>query len=145
MMEVQFYDQVDDTRLHFAVIAARSNGKWIFCKHKDRDTYEIPGGRREPGEAILDTARRELQEETGALSFSLSPVCVYSVTGKTRVNESGEESYGLLCTAEVFSFAQELHSEMDHILFADDLPEALTYPLIQPVLFQKVLHEVSNI
>ena len=47
MVEVKFYDKVDDELLKFAVIIARSNGKWVFCKHKKRNTYEIPGGHRE--------------------------------------------------------------------------------------------------
>ena len=50
--EVRFYDEVDDALLKFAVIAARSEGKWVFCRHR---------------------------EETGAEAFSLRPVCVYSV------------------------------------------------------------------
>lgn len=35
---------------------------------------------------------RELREETGTVDFDLSPVYVYSVTGKNRVNETGEET-----------------------------------------------------
>ena len=66
MLEVKFYDSVDDFLLKFAVIVSQSNGKWVFCKHKERDTYEVPGGHREAGESILETAKRELQEETGA-------------------------------------------------------------------------------
>ena len=50
MVEVRFYDEVDDSLLKFAVIIARSAGKWVFCKHQKRNTYEIPGGHREPGE-----------------------------------------------------------------------------------------------
>mgnify|MGYP006922425427 CR=1 FL=1 len=46
--EVRFYDEVDDALLKFAVIAARSEGKWVFCRHKERTTLEIPGGHREP-------------------------------------------------------------------------------------------------
>ena len=65
MLEVKFYDTVDDSLLKFAVIISQSNGKWVFCKHKERDTYEAPGGHREAGEDILETAKRELQEETG--------------------------------------------------------------------------------
>ena len=67
MLKVKFYDTVDDSLLKFAVIISQSNGKWVFCKHKERDTYEAPGGHREAGEDILETAKRELQEETGAI------------------------------------------------------------------------------
>ena len=37
MLEVKFYDTVDDSLLKFAVIISLSNGKWVFCKHKERD------------------------------------------------------------------------------------------------------------
>ena len=36
-MEVKFYDTVNDELLKFAVIISQSNGKWVFCKHKERD------------------------------------------------------------------------------------------------------------
>lgn len=52
MLEVKFYDTVDDSLLKFAVIISQSNGKWVFCKHNERDTYEVPGGHREVGEDI---------------------------------------------------------------------------------------------
>ena len=45
-MEVKFYKSVEDSLLKFAVIVAKHNGKWIFCKHKERSTYEVPGGHR---------------------------------------------------------------------------------------------------
>ena len=139
MLEVKFYDSVDDSLLKFAVIVSQSNGKWVFCKHKERDTYEVPGGHREAGESILETAKRELQEETGAIRFDMKPLCVYSVTGKNRVNDTGEESFGLLCYAEIAEFATELHSEMEKIVLLDELPEEWTYPLIQPKLIEKYL------
>lgn len=31
----------------------------VFCKHKERETYEIPGGHRDAGEAIEDTANNK--------------------------------------------------------------------------------------
>lgn len=49
-MLVKFYDKIDDDLLKFAVIISKSNSKWVFCKHRDRDTYEVPGGHREAGE-----------------------------------------------------------------------------------------------
>lgn len=136
-MQVNFYDTVDDSLLKFAVIISKYNRKLVFCKHKERDTYEIPGGHREDNEAILETAKRELREETGAREFSIEPVCVYSVTGKTRVNATGEETYGMLYFAEIKSFESELHSEMEKIMLCDELPEKLTCPLIQPALIRE--------
>lgn len=133
-MEVRFYDTVDDALLKFAVIIAEFQGKWVFCKHKERQTYEIPGGHREPGETILETAKRELYEETGAVSYAIRPVCAYSVTGKNRVNETGEETFGMLYAADIREFAGVLHSEMERIVLMDTMPAALTYPQIQPKL-----------
>ena len=122
-MEVKFYDTVNDELLKFAVVISQSNGKWVLCKHKERDTYEVPGGHREAGEDIFETAKRELQEETGAIKFEIKPICVYSVTGKTRVNDTGEETFGLLCFAEITEFAKELHSEMEKVVLMDELPK----------------------
>ncbi len=137
MIEVKFYDQVADELLKFAVIISKTNGKWVFCKHKERDTYEVPGGHREENENILETAKRELKEETGALNFTVSPICVYSVTGKNKVNETGEETYGMLFFADIKSFEDELHSEMEKVLITDTLVENWTYPLIQPKLIEE--------
>ena len=140
MIEVNFYDNVDDSLIKFAVIIAKTDGKWVFCKHKDRDTLEVPGGHREDGEGILETAKRELQEETGAVVFDIKPICVYSVKGKTRVNGNlSEETYGMLYIADIITF-EEIHSEIEKILITDKLVENWTYPLIQP----KLIEEAEN-
>lgn len=137
MLEVKFYDNVDDRLLKFAVIIAKSNGQWVFCKHKDRNTYEVPGGHREKDEQILDTAKRELKEETGAIDFTIKPICVYSVKGKTRVNENtNDETFGMLYFADIHSF-EEIHSEIEKIILMDDLVKDWTYPLIQPKLIEE--------
>ena len=73
-------------------------------------------------------------EETGAIEFDIKPICVYSVKGKTRVNENeGEETFGMLFFADIYAF-EELHSEIEKILITDTLVENWTYPLIQPKL-----------
>ena len=114
----------------------------MFCKHKERDTYEVPGGRREVGEAIIDTAQRELREETGAVEFDIKPICVYSVKGKTRVNENeDDESFGMLFVADIFSFG-EINSEIEKIVITDTLVEEWTYPLIQPKLIEEAKRRV---
>ena len=77
MVEVKFYDNVADEFLKFAVIISKTDNKWVFCKHKERETYEMPGGHREPGESILETAKRELQEEQEQLILELNLyVCI---------------------------------------------------------------------
>ena len=132
MLEVKFYEQVDDELLKFAVILSRTQGKLVFCKHKARTTYEIPGGHREPGETIQETAKRELREETGAVEFDMKQVGVYSV----KTEES--ETFGMLFVADIFSF-EDIHSEIESILITDDLVEQWTYPLIQPRLLEEAI------
>lgn len=135
MTEVKFYDKIDDELLKFAVIIAGTNGKWVFCKHRERDTYEVPGGHREPGEKIIDTAKRELYEETGAIVYDIKPVCIYSVTSPD--NFDGRETFGKLYYADITAFENELHSEIEKIIITDTLPEKWTYPLIQPKLLDE--------
>lgn len=138
MLQVNFYDQIEDSLLKFAVIISKTGGKWVFCKHKERDTYEVPGGHREAGEDIFETAKRELREETGAIDFTIKPVCVYSVKGKTQINKQEEdESFGMLFVADIFAFEKELHSEIEKIVITDNLVENWTYPLIQPKLLEE--------
>ena len=138
-MQVKFYDDVEDALLRFAVIISKADAKWVFCKHKERDTYEVPGGHRENGESILETAERELHEETGAVDFTIKPVCAYSVTGKNRVNNTGEEIFGMLFFAHISAFEKVLHSEIEKVVFFDRLPENWTYPLIQPKLIEEAV------
>ena len=76
MIKVKFYENIADKLLSFAVIFAKTQNKYVFCKHRDRDTWEVAGGRRENGENIMDTAKRELYEETGALEFDIEPICI---------------------------------------------------------------------
>ena len=134
MLQVTFYDQTEDSLLEFAVIITKTNGKWVLCKHKERDTYEVPGGHREAGEDIFETAKRELKEETGAIDFTIKPVCAYSVKGESH---TPEKRYGMLYVAEVFSFEKKLHSEIEKKIITDRLVENWTYPLIQPKLLEE--------
>ena len=73
------------------------------------------------------------------LQFNIKPICVYSVTGKNSVNENGEETFGLLCFAEIREFSGQLDSEMEKVVLMDELPQNWTYPLIQPKLIEKYM------
>lgn len=144
MVEVKFYNSIDDSLLKFAVIISRYDGKWVFCKHRDRNTYECPGGHREEGEDILITAKRELYEETGAIDYVLKPICIYSVLGKNGAIEHKIETFGMLYYADILKFGELPSYEIEKIELFDELPDSWTYPEIQLILIEKYYDAISN-
>ena len=137
MKQVAFYEKADDELLQFAVIAAKYQGRWVLCKHKERSTWEFPGGHREAGETIEAAAVRELYEETGAAEYRMVPVSVYSVTDQAQSGEKQAESFGMLFSAEISRFDQLPPAfEMEKIECFEKPPDNWTYPEIQPLLFQ---------
>ena len=137
MKQVAFYKKTDDELLQFAVIAAKYQGRWVLCKHKERSTWEFPGGHREAGETIEAAAVRELYEETGAAEYRMVPVSVYSVTDQAQSGEKQAESFGMLFSAEISRFDQLPPAfEMEKIECFENPPDNWTYPEIQPLLFQ---------
>ncbi|MBZ9687399.1 NUDIX domain-containing protein [Clostridium estertheticum] len=140
-MEIEFYElgKFDEENLKFAVISAVYQGKWIYVRENQRNSWEIPGGHREIGESIEETARRELFEETGAKKFNLKPVCEYSIYNFS-MNNSNEKSYGRLFFSEVEEIGDLPISEISEIKLFDGLPENLTYPELNSLMYKKTLH-----
>lgn len=119
MVEMKFYDlgTVEDSLLNRVVIICKYKNQWIFCKQKERDTWEIPGGHIEEGETWEAAAKRELYEETGAIKFDIKPICLYAIS-----------KYGMLCYATIEELTDLPESEIEKIEFFDNLPDNLTYP-----------------
>ena len=139
-MEVKFYEinEIDDSLLTFAVIVSRYKDKWVWCKNKFRKGWEVPGGRREKDEPISETAKRELHEETGAIKFDLTPICVYSA-------KYDVERFGMLYFADIIELGNLPESEIEHIDFFQDNPEELSFPLIQPILAERIKNELLKV
>lgn len=139
MLKVNFYElnTIEDNKLKFAVIMTKFNGQWLYVKHKERNTWEIPGGHREENESINEAASRELFEETGATKFKLTPICVYSVESDEDINYT--KSFGQLFYCKVEGLDNELHYETSEIKLFSHMSDNLTYPLVQPFLYKKTL------
>ena len=136
MAIVRFYkpDFVPGGKLIYSVICARVCDKWIFVRHRDRTSWEIPGGHIEDGESPDEAAYRELKEETGARDFDLECVATYSV------EKDGNMGYGRLYFAEVRQHGcLPDTSEIAMVMFSFHLPENLTYPDIQPLMFRRTI------
>jgi 8-oxo-dGTP diphosphatase len=141
MLKVRFYDPLFEPheKMTYSVISARFGDKWIFVRHRDRETFEIPGGHIEEEETPYEAASRELIEETGSISFDLQCVSTYCV------EKDGRTGYGRLFFAEVTEMGEiNDKSEIDELIFSDDLPETLTYPDIQPLLFKKIIEFLGS-
>ena len=134
-MQLNFYELGirNEEELTFAVVSAVYEDKWVYVKHKERMTWEIPGGRRELGEEIMNTAKRELFEETGAVRSEIIPICDYAM------NHSSGKQFGRLYFANIFELGQLPESEIKEVQLFEGLPENLTYAEIEPQLYKRTM------
>ena len=122
-------ESIPDQALTYAVVGARESGHWIFVRHRDRSTWELPAGHIEKGETAREAAHRELYEETGTRKCDLTGICDY------RVEVKGAVEYGRLFLAEVRERDPLPDYEISETVLVRSLPEDLTYPEVQGVLF----------
>lgn len=113
--------RLDD--IAFVAIFTRYQGKWVYCWHKKRKSYEHPAGHVEENETPFEAAKRELYEETGIRDCTILPMWDYEY-----IWESGEgRNNGRIFFAEVNALGELPESEMDRIDLFDTVPENYTY------------------
>lgn len=142
MKTIKFDSTINNRDITFVVILCSFKGQWLFCKHKDRQTYESPGGNREEGEGILQTAHRELFEESGATEYDLKLVSPYIMKSQ---DEKGivDYKYGMLFYADIKEISTLPESEIELIRFFENIPRNLTYPDVQYDLMNKAIIELN--
>lgn len=130
-VHVEIYPIENETHisLKYVVIMARYENHWLFVRHRERSTWEIPGGKIERDETVSEAAIRELYEETGCTTNNLQALADYRVTIGSRT------SHGRLFVADIATFGELPESEIIEVIKRTTLPENLTYPMIQPHLF----------
>ncbi|MGX7024051.1 NUDIX hydrolase [Vagococcus hydrophili] len=135
MIKVNIYElgEIEDNFLDFAVIFTRYKNKNVYVRHKERTTFEIPGGHRELNETIEACAKRELEEETGAKKYTIVAKFIYGV------EKNRKEDFGQVFLAEVEEFDTQLTHEIEEVMCLKGEPEEYTYPLIQPVILTEML------
>jgi 8-oxo-dGTP diphosphatase len=116
----------------FVVIFARYQNKWLYCRAKERDTFETAGGRIEKGETPLEAAKRELYEETGAVKFEIKPAFDYSV------HTPSDFSNGQVYLAYIQELGEIPEYEMAEVKLFVTIPDKTRFPWILPVLYERL-------
>lgn len=124
--------QVNEEDLKFVVICVKFKSQWLLVRHKERTTWEMPGGHMEDGESTKAAALRELYEETGIIKEEIETICDYEV-----YNE-GNSSYGRLFYVCAERFGELPGYEIEEVKLFDDFPENSTYPLIYKKLMSQI-------
>ena len=127
-MKTLFFETDHNANPIVSIIAARLEGKWLFCRHSQHHGWELPGGHIEPGETPEAAARRELWEETGVTQAAFTPVNMFCVG----------DFWGMLFFAEVTQMdALPPSSEIAEVRLDQFLPTEHAYQNL-PELFDRV-------
>ncbi len=131
---IRFFDPAvnEPVTYTFAIIVSQYRGQWIWVKHKERNTWELPAGHLESSETPLEAAHRELYEETGALDYNLDPIVSYEGI------YNGKQVFGMIFLAQIFKMGLLPDFEIGEIGLFQGIPEQLTYPEIQPAFFNYI-------
>ena len=132
------------------LVVKRDNGKFIFIKQfrkaLERDVFEVCAGNCDPGEPAIESAKRELTEETGFVADLIRPLgtiypCVGYCTERisvfyAEVSKQGETNFDHDEDIETLEVTAE---EMIEMIRADKIQDGKT--LAAWALYEAIINE----
>lgn len=120
-VEVEFPVECREEELKYVITIAIHGENIVFCKHKERETIELPGGHIEHGETPLEAAKRELYEETGIENVKqIIPIANYHACTTQRKSNG---AFGKVFVAIVDELPEKMPNyEMESIKLIGMLP-----------------------
>jgi len=133
-LKIEFYseDEISERLIKYVTLLTFQEGKMVLVRHRERETWEFPGGHKEANESCRIAAERELYEETGAIKFKMDALCIFNVI------QNGKDSFGKFYSVEIEEFGSLPDFEIQEVRLFDKLPGKLTYPEIQTALIKRV-------
>lgn len=108
-------------------------GRVLTVRKRGTSTFMLPGGKRNPGEADLDTLSRELGEELGCDLVSAQHLGTYDAPA---ANEPDTRVYGAIYLADVAG-GLLAKAEIEELLWIE--PKAPPRVRLAPLLERQVL------
>lgn len=121
-------DEPGTVDLGCVTVAARYQGKWMFCRKIGSDQWNMPTDARLEDENAFDAACRVLRSQIGATEFSLSPVAPYASADRA-----------LLFFAEITKTKPLPEgSDTGNVAFSEHPPQNVAQPQFFYALFARV-------
>ncbi len=135
MIQITFLDKhlENPKEYTYVILICRYQDGWLWVRHRERSTWELPAGHLDPGETAEEAAVRELFEETGTILYTMFPVISY------QGFRDAVMVYGKIYFVQVMELGPLPKSEIRQVVKRKRLPSRLTYPELQPLFFKKGL------
>lgn len=140
--KIVFYSNFEHEKAKYTITVSKSkNNNYILVKHKERSYFEIPGGKCESQNYLLE-ARRELEEETGTKKYDIEYNMSYAI------DVQGQFNYTHIYSAKLYDFQVNEKFEMEKVEEFKEIPVRLNYEMHKYVLWvyeTKILNKEDKI